>query len=263
MVKIIYFYVFPKMFKQSQQQSSELRVSSTLEKSPNIVHLNQLIGDLIQATQSLYDRNSLSIPTLNQIFKKILSDFSQRDDIPKVDIFAIFNSLRKMNEIPFEHDSKNWTFCFSRETSLTSEKSKMTITVESSMMFGFFRTIINRLNPIQQDLLYLMYRSILKQHNVSPKILEFELTIEKDYEYWSNFLKWKTERDTFLQCQYKFIRQRYFSRKDTRYYLNQLSRPSGYPFTIESFNEFLNRHYIYSNEHFKKIVSNWNFDPTF
>ena len=263
MVKIIYFYVFPKMSEQQEQPSFEPRVSSTLEKSPNNVVLTQMIEYFIREMQSLYDSNSLSIPTLNQIFKKILSDFLQRDDIPKVDIFAIFNSLRKMNEIPFEHYSKNWTFCFSRETSLTSEKSKMTITVESSMMFGFFRTIINRLNPIQRDLLFLMYRSILKQLNVSPIIPNFELTIEKDYEYWSNFLKWKTERDTFLQCQYKFIRVPYFSKKNSKFYLNQLSRPSGYPFTIESFSEFLNRHYIYSNEHFKKIVSNWNFDPTF
>lgn len=134
------------MSEQLEQPYSEQSVSlSPCEKPQKELFLTQLIADLVQAMQSLYESDSLSIPTLNQIFKKILSDFSQRDDIPKVDIFAILNSLRKMTEIPFEHDSKDWTFSFSTETSLTFGKSKMTITVESSMIIGFFRTIINSL----------------------------------------------------------------------------------------------------------------------
>ncbi len=237
------------MSEQPEQTSSEQSVSSTLcQKPQKELFLNQLIADLVQAIQLLYESDSLGIPTLNQAFKKNLSYFSQRDDIPKVDIFAILNSLRKMREISFEYDSKNWTLCFSTETSLTSGKSKMTITVESSMIIGFFRTIIDSLDPIQQDLLFLMYRSILRKREVSPKIPKFELTIEQDYEYWFNFLKWKTERNTFLlNCKYEFIRQPYFSKKDTKFYLGGLTLKSGYPSTPESFQEFLGRHYIISD----------------
>lgn len=235
--------------EQTEQSYSKQRDSLTpCEKTQNELFFSQLSADLVQAMQLLYESDSLSIPTLNQIFKKNLSDFSQRDDIPKVDIFAILNSLRKMKEISFEHDSKIWTFCFSRETSLKFGKSKMTITVESSMIIGFFRTIIDSLPPVQQDLLFLMYRSILRKREVSPKIPNFELTIEQDYEYWSNFLKWKTERNTFLlNCKYEFIRQPFFSKKDTKFYRDELTLKSRYPSTPESFQEFLGRSYISSD----------------
>lgn len=235
--------------EQKEQSYSKQRDSLTpCEKTQNELFFSQLSADLVQAMQLLYESDSLSIPTLNQIFKKNLSDFSQRDDIPKVDIFAILNSLRKMKEISFEHDSKIWTFCFSRETSLKFGKSKMTITVESSMIIGFFRTIIDSLPPVQQDLLFLMYRSILRKREVSPKIPNFELTIEQDYEYWSNFLKWKTERNTFLlNCKYEFIRQPFFSKKDTKFYRDELTLKSRYPSTPESFQEFLGRSYISSD----------------
>lgn len=234
---------------------SEQIEQPSCEKPQKELFFSQLIADLVQAMQSLYDNNSLSIWTLNQNFKTIFYGFCQRDDISKVDIFAILNSLRKMKEIPFEHDSKNWTFCFSRETSLKFGKSKITITVESSMIIGFFRTIIDRLDPIQQDMLLLMYRSILRKRGISPKISNFELTIEQDYEDWSNVLKWKTERNLFLlNCKNEFIRQPFFSKKETKFYLDQLSRLSGYPSTPESFNEFFGRSYIISDSVF-------DFDP--
>ncbi len=232
-----------------QPSSSEQSVSLTLCENPQKKSiLLQLIADLVQGMQSSYESDSLSVLTLNQIFKKILYDFSQRSDIPKVDTFAILNSLRKMKEIPFKHDSKNWTFCFSKETSLTSGKSNMIITVESSMIIGLFRTIIDILDPIQQDLLFLMYRSILREREVSPKIPNFELTIEKDYQFWCDFLNWKTQRNTFLlKCKSEFIRQPFFSQKNTKFYLDELSMKSGYPSHPESFREFLGRPYIKSD----------------
>lgn len=230
----------------------------------NKMSLLDLIVDLINKMTSLYDTDLLSIPTLNQFFKKILSDFSQRCDIPKVDIFAILNSLRKMDEIPFEYDSKNWTFCFSNETSLTSGKSKMIITVESSMIIGIFQKIIDLLDPIQKDLLFLMYRSILRERAVSPKIPYFELTIHQNYQYWCDFLKWETERESFLiNCKYQFIRQPYFSGKDTKFYLNRLSRSSGYPSTPESFSHFFGRYYIWRKFFQENSNSDWNFEPMF
>ncbi len=237
------------MSKQTEQPSSEQSVSLTLcEKPQKESILLELIADLVQAMKSLYESDSLSSGTLKHIFNEILSKFYQRDDIPKIDIFAILNSLRKMREILFEHDSKIWTFCFSRETSLKFGKSKMTITVESSMIIGFFRTIIDCLDPIQQDMLSLMYRSILRKRDVSPKIPNFELTIEQDYQFWCDSLKWKTERVRFLlNCKYEFIRQPFFSKKDTKFYLGELSRSSGYPSTPESFREFLGRYYIISD----------------
>jgi len=255
---------------EQQQPSSEQSFSLTpCQKSEKpekeLFSFRKLIADLVQVIQSLYDSDSLDNETLNETFQKILSDFNQRDDISKVDIFAILNSLRKIEEIPFEHDSKNWTFCFSRETSLTSGKSKMTITVKSSMIIGFFRTIIDCLNPIEQDMLSLMYMSVLRKHEVSPKNPKFELTIEQDYQFWCDSLKWETERTTFLlNCKYQFIRQPYFSGKDTKYYLNQLSRSSGYESTPESFREFFGRSYISEIKCLREESnSSWNFEPMF
>jgi hypothetical protein len=216
------------MSKETEQLSS--LCEEPQKESILLVLITNLIVDLIQGMQSSYESDSLSVLTLNQIFKKILFDFSQRCDIPKVDTFAILNSLRKMDEIHFKHDSKNWTFCFSNETSLTSGKSKMIITVESSMIIGIFQKIIDLLDPIQKDLLFLMYRSILRERAVSPKIPNFELTIEQDYQFWCDYLKWETRRNTFLlNCKYEFIRQPFFSKKDTKFYLDELSMKSGYP----------------------------------
>ena len=227
----------------------------------NKMSLLDLIVDFIQEIKSLYDTDSLRVLTLNQNFKKILSDFSQRCDIPKVDTFAILNSLRKMDEIPFEYDSKNWTFCFSNETSLTSGKSKMIITVESSMIIGIFQKIIDLLDPIQKDLLFLMYRSILREREVSPKIPNFELTIYQNYQYWCDYLKWETERESFLiKCKSKFICSTYLSKKDVKFYVKQ---SSGYPSTPESFSEFFGRYYILTKFFKEKSNSDLNFEPMF
>lgn len=244
------------MTDQTGQPSSEQSVSLTLcEKQQKESILLELITEVIQEIQSLYGSNSLSISNLNQIFNRILSKFYQRDDIPKIDTFAILNSLKKMKEISFEHDSKKWTFCVSMETSLTSEKSKMIITFNSSMIIYYFRTIIDRLDPIQQDMLLLMYMSILREHEVSPKIPNFELTIEQDYQFWYDFLKWETKRKIFLlKCKSEFIRKPFFSQKDTKYYLDRLCKQSGYSSTPESFREFFGRSYISNNEHFREKI---------
>jgi hypothetical protein len=93
-----------------------------------------------------------------------------------------------------------------------------------------------------------MYRSILREREVSPKIPNFELTIEKDYQFWCDFLNWKTQRNTFLlKCKSEFIRQPFFSQKNTKFYLDELSMKSGYPSHPESFREFLGRPYIKSD----------------
>ena len=249
------------MSEQTEQPSSKQSVSLTLcEKPQKELFFSQLRADLVQAMLSLYESDSLSIPTLNQIFKKILSDFSQRDDIPKIDIFAILNSLRKMREISFVHDSKNWTFCFSRETSLTYGKSKAIITVESSMIIGFFQPIICRLGPIpiQQDLLFLMYKSILINHEVSPKNPNFELTIERDFEYWCDLLKWETERKEFLsKCNY-FYKQPFFSNSQAKAHIKEY-RSSGLYFP-RSFKEFFGRSDIQERLQVDSW-SHWDFDP--
>jgi hypothetical protein len=247
------------MTEQKEQPSSEQSVSLTLCKKPQKeLFFSQLSADLVQAMQLLYESDSLSIPTLNQIFKNILSDFSQRDDIPKIDIFAILNSLRKMREISFVHDSKNWTFCFSRETSLTYGKSKAIITVESSMIIGFFQPIICRLGPIQQDLLFLMYKSILINHEVSPKIPNFELTIEQDFEYWCDLLKWETERKKFLSKCNNFYNQPFFSNSQAKTHIKEY-QSSGVYFP-SSFQEFLGRSDIRERLQVTSW-SHWDFDP--
>jgi hypothetical protein len=241
------------MTEQKEQPSSEQS-----EKQPKKLFLTILSADIVEAIKSLYDSDSLNIMNLNDFFKNILSDFSQREDIPKIDIFAILNSLRKMREISFVHDSKKWTFCFSRETSLTYGKSKAIITVESSMIIGFFQPIICRLGPIQQDLLFLMYKSILINHEVSPKIPNFELTIEQDFEYWCDLLKWETERKKFLSKCNNFYNQPFFSNSQAKTHIKEY-QSSGVYFP-SSFQEFLGRSHIRERLQVD-LRSHWDFDP--
>ena len=211
--------------------------------------------------------------------RKIIHAFFNRTDIQKIDIFAVLNSLRKMDDVSFEHVSKKFTYCFSTETSLTVEESKITITIKSEIIIDFLKCIlipqiqiippIPPIPPIQEDLMRLMYMDTLRNFGISPQIPNFEMTIETNYIFWCNFIGWnESQRIRFLEkCRDQLTRQPYFSKKDTKYYgiWYKSSNKSDYSRTPESFREFFDRNYIWNNENFRKLNENYslNFIPAF
>jgi hypothetical protein len=217
--------------------------------------LDQLIAQLIQDIKTLYENDTLDIVTLIEPLKKILQDFYQRKDVERINIFAILNSFRKKG-CGFWYDSKYWTVCFSDRASLRLGKSNMTITFDSSIFFDMFRLIMNQLELVQQDLLSLMYMTILRDpnHRVLPRILNFELTIERNYPFWCRAIKWHTKRFEFLgNCKSAFICQRFFSKKDTNYYPKYTS--------LNSFRDFFRNSHILSHDEFKPKISGLSFEP--
>jgi hypothetical protein len=152
-------------------------------------------------------------------FKKILQNFFERKDIKQLDIFAILNSFRKEG-CSFWHDSKYWTVCFSAErASLRLGKSTVTITVDPSIFFDMFRLITRQLPPPEKDLISFMYMDVLKEYGAAPRIERFELTIQTNYRHWCGYLKWESERGTYLSnLIYAFIHQGLFSKKHSKYY---------------------------------------------
>ena len=253
---------------EQQQPSSGASSDPPFGSSSDLmILLYELINKLNQRIQLLHNSNLLNDEsTLYFSLRKIINAFFTRTDIQKIDIFAILNSLRKMNDISFEHDSKQFKYCFSTKTSLTVKESNISITIKSEIIFDFLRYIIDVLPPIQQDLIWLMYMGILIKHNISPQIPNFEMTIETNYQYWCNFIGWnESMRIKFLkECRDQLTRQPFFSKKDREHYsvYGKLSKKLVYPSTPESFHEFFHRDYIWFNEHFRKKSDYlWIFNP--
>ena len=257
------------MSEQQQPPSGSSSEPPSGSSSKLMILLDELIDKLNKRIQLLYNSPDIfDAKTLYWALRKIINAFFTRTDIQKIDIFAILNSLRKMNDISFEHDSKQFKYCFSTKTSLTVEGSKITITIESEIIFDFLIYIIDVLPPIQRDLIWLMYMDILRKHNISPQIPNFEMIIETNYQYWCNFIGWnESMRIGFLkECRDKLTRQAFFSKKHTKYYsvYGKLSKKSDYPSIPISFHEFFHRDYIWHNEHFlKKSDYLWIFNPAF
>ena len=208
----------------------------------NIFHLslipNQLCNQLVKQIKMLYRTDSLDDRSLIESFKQVLSEFHQRQDIKPIDIFAILNSLRK-TELSFLEDSKVWTFCFSRETSIRCGMKRMTLSVTSTVMFNVFNHLYNLLDPKdidprEKDLLSLMYLEIFRNPSfrIYPLYQEFELTIEKPYSFWRDSMNWEIIRETkLIDCEQAFIRRPFFSKKNSKYF----------SFRPKSFTDFFSR----------------------
>ncbi len=125
--------------------------------------LDTLTSGLISQIKFDYDKNFLNNQTLNSSFKQILDEFFEREDIQPIDIFTIFSSLKKMERISFQYDSKNFTFCFSSETLLTFGKTEITITVDSSMIADYLKRIFEKLDTSHQNIVYMLYHDALKK----------------------------------------------------------------------------------------------------
>jgi hypothetical protein len=126
-------------------------------------YLDILNSRLISQIKLDYDGNFLNHQNLNSSFKQILDEFFEREDIQPIDIFTIFSSLKKMERISFQYDSKNFTFCFSSETLLTFGKSEIMITVDSSMIAVYLKTIFEKLDTSYQNIVYMLYHDALKE----------------------------------------------------------------------------------------------------
>lgn len=178
-------------------------------------HLNRLCNQLIQQITTLFLQDALDAPTLTSSVNDILEEFFQRKDIAKIDTFAILNSLRKA-KLSFGADSKQWTVCFSKETAIRCGAKKMSLTVTTSGILEIFRKLNDLIkNPFEKDLFILMYREIFRHPSFRLlAITGFELTVNRPYAYWYDFMEWETKREDFLiACVESFIRQPFFSSK--------------------------------------------------
>jgi len=207
----------------------------------NIFHLslipNQLCDQLVKQIKILYRTDSLDDQTLIELFKQVLFGFLQRQNIKLIDIFTILNSLRK-SKLSFLEDSKEWTLCFSKETSIRCGMKRMTLTVTSTLMFDVLNHLYNLLDPEavdprEKDLLSLMYLEIFSNpmFKIYPLSLSqgFEITIEKPYDFWYDHMNWEKNRETkLIACAKAFIRQPFFSKKNSIYF----------SFTPKSFTHF-------------------------
>ena len=210
----------------------------------SIFHLtlipNQLCNQLVKRTKILYRNDALNDRSLIESFKQILYGFLQRQDIKPINIFAILNSLRK-SKLSFSEDSKEWTLCFSIETSISCGMKRMTLSVTSTLMFNIFNHLYNLLDPKdidprEKDLFSLMYLEIFRNHPFCilplPFSQGFEITIEKPYDFWYDCMDWERNRKIkLIDCAQSFIRRPFFSKKDSKYF----------SFTPKSFSHFFSR----------------------
>ena len=220
------------------------RLGTTTLFRASIFHLslipNQLCNQLVKRTKILYRTDSLNDRSLIESFKQVLSGFHQRQDITPINIFAILNSLRK-SKLSFLEDSKEWTLCFSRETSIECGMKMMTLSVTSTLMFNVFNHLYylldpRNIDPREKDLFCLMHLEIFRNPMIGiyPLSLSqrFEITIEKPYDFWYDLMNWERNRETkLIDCAQSFIRRPFFSKKDSKYF----------SFTPKSFSHFFSR----------------------
>ncbi len=218
-------------------------VSPSEKKTLSLSHLlEQLCDHLIQEIKILYENNSITNDDLVDLFRRIIEIFSESKDIELVNIFAILNSLRK-NGVCFKDGAKEVKICFSDRPSFKFGKSSLEIILDSSIFFERFIFLIKKLEPEQQDLLSLMYMKVLRDFNVVPKIddFDFELTVEFNYDFWTYYLSWDTQRSTYLtSCKNILISRDYFSRKDVNYWSSHTR--------CDSFQIFFSRNYHILNK---------------
>jgi hypothetical protein len=183
MVKIIYFYVFPKMSEQPEQPYSEPRVSLTQL-------LKELIQLLIENIKRLCSENSLNTANLEKSIKLVLVQFCEKKEIKQIDIFAILNSLRKNSPVSFEMNSTSYSFqFFLGETTLTIGKSSNIITINSKLIIERLEFITSLLTSIQKDFIYLMYIGLYKQFIPIEFKGNFDMSVDCPYDFYMKFYR--------------------------------------------------------------------------
>ena len=220
--------------------------------------LRQLVSTFGDVIKVLYDADDIDTEILDRevacILERFLSMF-QEQGIPLIDIFAVFNTFRE--GFYLYHDGRYFCIKFGSKHGIKVGRKKFVITLDSSTFFQKLCFIMRQLesNPVQHDLLFLMYRTILRDpnHRVVPCIsFPFELTISQNYRVWLSFLDWETARSNFLdRCLYQFVSRTFFSKKDTKYYLQHTN--------TSSFSIFFRNSHIHAN--FMGLISDLSFEP--
>jgi hypothetical protein len=194
-------------------------------------HLDRLLigfrNEVISHIKQLYDKNKLGIEMLLMVLNVALTDFCDREGIQLIDIFTILNSFRR-DGIAFFYDVKLFRIHFSDHDSLMFGKNCVTITLDSSFILDKLGLIVENLesNIWQQDLLLLMHLTLLRDDMFSSrKILindaDFELTCQKNYDFWFMKLIWNKTRMSYLKEFAKNIFKQdlnLYSKKDASYY---------------------------------------------
>lgn len=236
------------------QRSLSLKKNRVLHLS---IRLEQITSILIETIKNLYETDTVQFDTLQGVLNPILESFLSRRDISLIDQFAILNSLRK--GFGFYHNLKYWEVSFGLKSNFSLSRSKVVITLDSSIFFQKFRLIMRQLEPIpmQHDLLCLMYRTILRDpaHMVVPTIpISFELTVHQNYRFWLRYFDWETRRNEFLsKCLCKFVSRDLFSKKDTNYYLQRTK--------TDSFKKFFENSHIACHLALMEKISDLSFEP--
>jgi hypothetical protein len=236
------------------QRSLSLKKNRVLHLS---IRLEQIVSILIGIIKNLYETDAVQFDTLQGVLNPILESFLSRRDISLIDQFAILNSLRK--GFGFYHNLKYWEVSFGLKSNFSLSRSKVVLTLDSSIFFQKFRLIMRQLEPIpmQHDLLCFMYRTILRdpEHMVVPTIpISFELTVQQNYRFWLRCFNWETRRDEFLKkCLCKFVSRAFFSKKDMNYFFPRTN--------IGSFQDFFKHSHIAYHSAFKEKISGLSFEP--
>ncbi len=261
LVKRFFFLNTRCFFHQKEKFSMSVIQRSLSLKKNRVLHLSirleQIASILIETIKNLYETDTVQSDMLQVVLNPILESFLSRRDISLIDQFAILNSLRK--GFGFYHNLKYWEVSFGLKSNLSISRSKIVITLDSSIFFQKFRLIMRQLEPIpiQHDLLCLMYRTILRdpEHMVVPTIpISFELTVHQNYMFWLRYFNWETRRNEFLtKCLSKFVSRAFFSNKDTNYYFQRTN--------INSFQDFFKHSHIAYNCAFKEKIGGLSFEP--
>ena len=219
--------------------------------------LRQLVSTFCDVIKGMYESESIDTEKLDRVVSSILERFLimfQEQGIPLIDVFAVFNTFRE--GFYFFHDGRYFCIKIGSKHGIKVGRRRVVITLDSSTFFQKLCFIMRQLesNPVQHDLLFLMYRTILRHpnHRVAPSIsFPFAVTISTNYRFWLSFLDWETTRSKFLdRCLYQFVSRTLFSKKDTKYYLQHTD--------ISSFSIFFRNSHIHAN--YMGLISDLSFE---
>jgi hypothetical protein len=207
--------------------------------------LRELIQSLIENIQSLYYADSLNTANLEKSIKNVLIQFCEKKEIKQIDIFAIFNSLRKNSPVLFEMNSTRYSFhFFLGETTLTIGQHSNIITINSKLIIERLEIITSRLTPIEKDFIYLMYIGLYKRFIPIEFKGNFDMSCDSTYDFYMSFYlergtTWEQQRTKILQdCKnlvFKSIGT--VSKSQYKYYIDNFTPP-------ESLVQFLYTKYI-------------------
>jgi hypothetical protein len=221
--------------------SRNLSPSRNFFQTPMSYCFCRLKDQLIKGFEDTYLKKKINVRYLDAHFKCVLSDFAKISKLKIIDIIAVLNSF-KQRKISFWMYSKEWSFSFSEETSINFGVSEIELTINSSIITEIMLSLYKLLRPddsyprkkatdprkkandlAQEDIIGLMCLEVFKHESfmVHPICLGgLQISIDKPYEYWHERLRWDKREHLLKECAQRFIKQPYFSKKDSSYYFS-------------------------------------------